>query len=243
MVRFRIDYVPSAPQPPVANFTGRPPAAPSPLAVSFTDQSANTPTAWSWTFGDGGTSTAQNPSHTYSSLGTYTVALTATNAQGNNTGTQSGYITVTAAPPRWRTSPAIRRAAARPLRWPSPTFDRLADRLVLELRGRQHFPDAESRATATRAPALTRSPYRRPTPGGNNTNTKTQLHHLGRGPPVPAANFTGTPTPVTRRWRDLHRHLHQHPDRLVLDLRRQQHVHGAEPEPHLQQRPAPTRWP
>ncbi len=37
----------------------------------------------------------QNPSHSYTSAGTYTVALTATNAYGNNTKTQTNYITVT----------------------------------------------------------------------------------------------------------------------------------------------------
>ncbi|RKZ10997.1 hypothetical protein DRQ50_14090, partial [bacterium] len=48
-----------------------------------------------WTFGDGGTSTAQNPSHTYNAAGTYNVGLTATNAQGSDTATKNGYITVT----------------------------------------------------------------------------------------------------------------------------------------------------
>jgi len=83
--------------PPVANFTGTPVNGQVSLAVSFTDTSTNTPTSWSWTFGDGGTSTSQNPSHTYTTAGDYTVALTATNAYGNNTKTQTNYITVSAA--------------------------------------------------------------------------------------------------------------------------------------------------
>ncbi len=62
--------------------------------MTFTDSSTNTPTAWSWTFGDSNSSTVQNPSHTYAAVGTYTVALTATNAYGNNTNTKSNYITV-----------------------------------------------------------------------------------------------------------------------------------------------------
>ena len=70
---------------PVANFTGRRRAGRPPLSVSFTDTSTNTPTSWSWNFGDSSTSTAHNPSHTYTSAGNYTVALTATNAYGNNT--------------------------------------------------------------------------------------------------------------------------------------------------------------
>ena len=81
--------------PPVANFSGTPTSGVLPLAVNFTDSSTNSPTSWSWNFGDGSTSTAQNPSHTYTTAGTYTVALTATNAGGNNTCTKSNYITVT----------------------------------------------------------------------------------------------------------------------------------------------------
>ncbi len=80
---------------PVANFSGTPTTGGAPLAVSFTDSSTTSPTAWSWTFGDSNTSTAQNPSHTYSTAGVYTVALTASNAYGNNTNTKSNYITVT----------------------------------------------------------------------------------------------------------------------------------------------------
>ena len=67
--------------------------------VNFTDQSTMMPTSWSWTF-DGGTpstSTQQNPSVVYSTPGTYSVSLTATNAQGSNTETKTGYITVTRA--------------------------------------------------------------------------------------------------------------------------------------------------
>ena len=79
---------------PVANFSGTPTFGTAPLAVSFTDSSTNNPTSWSWTFGDGGTSTAQNPSHTYNAVNYYTVALTATNAGGNNTCTKTNYIAV-----------------------------------------------------------------------------------------------------------------------------------------------------
>lgn len=67
--------------------------------VNFTDQSTMMPTSWAWTF-DGGTpatSTQQNPSVVYSTPGTYSVSLTATNAQGSDTETKTGYITVTRA--------------------------------------------------------------------------------------------------------------------------------------------------
>ncbi|HXC06597.1 MAG TPA: C1 family peptidase, partial [Bacteroidia bacterium] len=63
-------------------------------AVQFTDKSSNTPTSWLWDFGDGTTSTLQNPTHTYASSGTFTVKLNATNSYGNNTATNSNYVTV-----------------------------------------------------------------------------------------------------------------------------------------------------
>jgi len=80
---------------PAADFTGTPRSGTAPLTVTFTDTSLYEPTYWTWDFGDSGTSTEQNPAHTYASAGTYTVSLTATNAQGSNTSTKSGYITVT----------------------------------------------------------------------------------------------------------------------------------------------------
>jgi len=83
------------PAAPVADFAGAPVSGEYPLAVDFTDLSSGDPTSWNWTFGDGGTSTAQNPSHTYNAAGTYNVGLTATNAQGSDTATKNGYITVT----------------------------------------------------------------------------------------------------------------------------------------------------
>ncbi|MEN8006690.1 MAG: PKD domain-containing protein, partial [Candidatus Krumholzibacteriota bacterium] len=86
------DVVPTAP---TADFAGTPVSGDYPLNVDFTDLSSGDPTSWSWTFGDGGTSTAQNPSYTYAAAGTYTVSLTATNAQGSDTATKTGYITVT----------------------------------------------------------------------------------------------------------------------------------------------------
>lgn len=83
---------------PGASFTSDVTQGSVPLTVQFTDKSTNVPTSWAWSFGDGNTSTLQNPSHTYTSAGTYAVALTATNADGSNTLTQSGYITVSAVP-------------------------------------------------------------------------------------------------------------------------------------------------
>jgi len=87
------EYV-GGPVPPNADFSGNPRSGNPPLTVAFTDLSTGSPTSWSWTFGDGGTSTAQNPSHQYTAVNSYTVSLTATNAQGSDTETKPGYITV-----------------------------------------------------------------------------------------------------------------------------------------------------
>ncbi len=79
---------------PAAGFTANPTTGTAPLAVRFTDTSTGSPTSWSWSFGDGTTSMVQNPVHTYTTAGTYTVALTATNAGGSTTATQTRVITV-----------------------------------------------------------------------------------------------------------------------------------------------------
>ncbi len=66
-------------------------------SVNFTDQSSGNPTSWSWTFqgGNPSSSTAQNPTGiTYNTAGTYNVILTATDADGSDTETKTGYITV-----------------------------------------------------------------------------------------------------------------------------------------------------
>ena len=80
---------------PVVEFSGIPTSGLAPLNVVFTDSSTNSPDSWTWDFGDGGTSIEQNPTHQYTAPGTYTVCLTATNAEGSDTGDKTGYITVT----------------------------------------------------------------------------------------------------------------------------------------------------
>lgn len=70
----------------------------APLLVPFIDLSTNHPIAWTWSFGDGGASVEQNPVHEYTVPGIYTVSLTATNANGSDTETIAGVISVLAAP-------------------------------------------------------------------------------------------------------------------------------------------------
>jgi PKD repeat protein len=84
---------------PVASFVSAVTAGTAPLTVQFADSTSNSPTTWAWSFGDGETSTVQNPSHIYTTAGTYTVTLTATNAAGSNTVSETAYIAVTDAEP------------------------------------------------------------------------------------------------------------------------------------------------
>jgi len=84
----------SGPVPPVAEFSGNPTSGNAPLTVYFTDLSSGSPTSWDWDFGDTGSSGAQHPSHEYTAVNGYTVSLTATNAQGQDTETKVDYITV-----------------------------------------------------------------------------------------------------------------------------------------------------
>lgn len=92
------EAVKCTPSVPVAAFS---PSAVPPCAgevITFFDNSAGTDiTSWQWTFQNGtpATSTQQNPTVSFPSSGTYNVTLTATNALGTSTLTQS----ITVAPP------------------------------------------------------------------------------------------------------------------------------------------------
>ncbi|MCP4149216.1 MAG: PKD domain-containing protein, partial [bacterium] len=89
-----------APQPPVADFTASATAIYEGQSIDFTDISTNSPTSWAWTFAGGtpASSTEQNQSVSFAAAGTYTIALTASNAAGNDTETKTDYITVTVEP-------------------------------------------------------------------------------------------------------------------------------------------------
>jgi PKD repeat protein len=90
----------TAPQPPIADFVASATDINLNNSVDFTDLTLENPTSWSWTFEGGtpGTSTAQNPSVTYTTVGSFDVTLVATNAQGSDTMTKVGYITVSVKP-------------------------------------------------------------------------------------------------------------------------------------------------
>ena len=85
---------------PQAGFSANVTTGCAPFAVQFQNQSSSNTTAWNWSFpgGNPASSTAQNPEVTYNAVGTYTVTLTASNALGENTVTQTNFITVGTTP-------------------------------------------------------------------------------------------------------------------------------------------------
>ncbi len=76
---------------PTAGFT----TAANGLTVTFTNSSSGA-VSYAWNFGDGDSSSLADPVHTYATDGTYTVTLSATNACGTTTKTQT--VTVTTLP-------------------------------------------------------------------------------------------------------------------------------------------------
>lgn len=62
--------------------------------VHFTDKSTGNVTSWAWDFGDSKTSTLQNPIKTYSKDGNYTVTLTITTPQCQDTLSKPNYIKI-----------------------------------------------------------------------------------------------------------------------------------------------------
>jgi len=64
--------------------------------IIFTDNSTGgTPTIWKWDFGDGTlTANTQNTTHAYTKEGVYTVKLTVTNPDGQDTLIRTNYVTV-----------------------------------------------------------------------------------------------------------------------------------------------------
>lgn len=101
----------SVPSPPTASFTSTPTgSACTGQTIQYTSTSTGSPSSYSWTFtgGNPATSTSQNPTVTYTTPGTYTAALTATNAMGSNTSTQTNYIIINETPSITSTTPGSR---------------------------------------------------------------------------------------------------------------------------------------
>lgn len=85
-----------ADEPPVAAFTSTTPDALG-EATQFTNTSTGDNLIFTWDFGDGTPASAEtNPAHQYAATGVYTVTLTASNNQGDDTAT--GLVTILNAP-------------------------------------------------------------------------------------------------------------------------------------------------
>ncbi|HRH64205.1 MAG TPA: GEVED domain-containing protein, partial [Bacteroidia bacterium] len=102
-----VDITTQMPLPPTADFTVNSTSQTTGYTTStatFTDISLNVPDTWLWnitgpgtvTYVNSTTTASQNPQVQFGAVGQYTVALTVTNAAGNDTKTQTNYITVTA---------------------------------------------------------------------------------------------------------------------------------------------------
>jgi PKD repeat protein len=187
---------------PVAGFTGTPVTGTSPLKVQFTDTSTNNPTSWTWTFGDGSSvnATVQNPIHTYSAAGTYTVALTAENAAGSTTKTQTGYITVGAAPVI-----PVAGFTGTPVTGTSPLKVQFTDTSTNSPTSwTWTFGDGSSVNATVQNPIHTYSAAGTYTvtltaknAAGSGTKTQTNYVTVTTAPVIPVAGFTGTPVTGT----------------------------------------------
>ena len=82
--------------PPVANFYSDKQVICPGQSIQFFDASYFSPTSLSWSFQGGtpATATSSNPVVSWSAPGTYSVGLTVTNANGSNSITKTGYVTV-----------------------------------------------------------------------------------------------------------------------------------------------------
>lgn len=78
----------------IADFMASPVVGYKRLTVNFTDMSIGTIETYFWNFGDGETSTEINPVHLYKQPGIYTVGLTITNGNVQNTKIRTKYILV-----------------------------------------------------------------------------------------------------------------------------------------------------
>jgi C1A family cysteine protease len=75
-----------------AGFRARYTRGVAPLTVDFVDESKGEIHAWYWVFGDGATSTLRNPAHIYNDAGAYTVSLTVTGPDGEDTEAKEDYV-------------------------------------------------------------------------------------------------------------------------------------------------------
>ncbi len=87
-------YIRVSDTPVIANFSAQPTTGSGPLTVQFSDESTGNINAWLWDFGDGTFGNTQDPIHSYLLAGNYTVILTTSGPEGNDTFTKTNYISV-----------------------------------------------------------------------------------------------------------------------------------------------------
>jgi carboxypeptidase T len=80
---------------PIASFSTSANAICTGETVAFTDASSNSPSAWAWDFGDGSNASVENPTHAYVNAGTYIISLTASNAAGSTSFTDTIVVLTT----------------------------------------------------------------------------------------------------------------------------------------------------
>ena len=95
IIAVRGNSIPSA-LAPDTNFSASVLSGVAPLSVTFTDLSSRSPTNWAWDFNNDGIidSVQQNPVYVFTTPGLYSIALTATNAQGSTLKKVNAMITV-----------------------------------------------------------------------------------------------------------------------------------------------------
>ena len=79
---------------PKAIFEATPLVGSAPMKVQFEDFSEGSPDSWTWDFGDGNTSRLQKPIHTYNETGSFTVNLTVSNVNDNDSNENINLINV-----------------------------------------------------------------------------------------------------------------------------------------------------
>jgi PKD repeat protein len=86
-----------SPYPCSADFTAEPKTGVGTTTIQFTDKSTGEITSWAWDFENDGIvdSTEQNPDHTYRTNGNYTISLTITTADCQDTEIKQEYISIT----------------------------------------------------------------------------------------------------------------------------------------------------
>jgi len=186
------DLYSGSPAGPVADFEGSPLTGTEPLEVTFTDLSVGTIDTWDWDFGDGEQSSDQNPLHTYTSYGVYTVSLTVSGSNGNDTETKTDYIEVTALPP-------VADFEANPITGNAPllvSFTSLStgiiDSWVWDL-GNGSGASGENIAYTYEAPGYYTITLTVTGPGGSDMMTKTDYIEVFPVSP-PVVDFSATPT-------------------------------------------------